>query len=78
MVLNQGMVPDSDESYKATVTYSRFGRCLVNLWITWKTDEVIHSNLVAAATVTYSRRPTKTADQATVTWSHKPIYNSYI
>ena len=38
-----------------------------------RTTEVIHGNSVAGSTVTWSRTQRKTADHATVTWSHKPI-----
>jgi hypothetical protein len=38
--------------------------------------EVIHGNLIAGSTVSWSRPRRKTAGHATVSWSHKPIYNN--
>ena len=43
------------------------------LWISGRTGQVIHGNLVAGPTVSWSRPSRKPAGPATVTWSHKPI-----
>jgi hypothetical protein len=62
----------------AAVSYSRpcQSACLVRKSPIWP---LIHGNLVAAPTVTWSRLRRKTAGLATVTWSHKPIViNTYI
>ena len=48
------------------------------LWISGGTRKVIHGKLVAVPTVSWSRPRRKTADRATVSWSLKPIYNTYI
>jgi hypothetical protein len=44
------------------------------LGISGGTRKVIHGKLVAVRTVSWSRPRRKTADQATVSWSLKPIY----
>jgi hypothetical protein len=49
-----------------------------DLGVTDGMREVIHGRLVAAPTVSWSRPRRKTAGHATVSWSHKPIYNTYI
>jgi len=48
-------------------------RPTAGLWITAWSARVIHGQLVAAPTVTWSRPRRKTADHATVSWSPKPI-----
>lgn len=47
-------------------------------WISrWK-GRVIHGTLVAGTTVSWSRHSRDSAASATVSWSPKPIYNTYI
>lgn len=48
------------------------------LRITSRRGKVIHGKLVAGSTVSWSRPRRETAVLTTVSWSHKPIYNTYI
>ena len=62
---------------------NRYGKLVAarmypTMGITGGIRKVIHGKLVAAPTVSWSRPRRKTAGPVTVSWSPKPIYNTYI
>jgi hypothetical protein len=62
-----------DKFARPTATWSRSGY-RNRLWTSGGKRQVIHGNLVAACTATWSRPLRESADLVAATWSLKPIY----